>query len=240
MRTIMTALVLGACMRLAAQGFGEIHGKVFDAGGPTPGAMVTAVQGERQVRTVTDGDGAFVLKPLVAGTYSVTVSFTGMTPAEISDVQVMPDDNTYVKDIILHDAPANEIGGITVIRFRWEKPMVDNANTGITRITPSMFKNSPVAKNPTKMIEVFTPGVYKNPNGDGLYFRGSRSENMCYFVDGIKLGSSLSGLPNAAINSLSVYTGGLPAKYGDVTGGVVAIETKSYFDLYQQRNAGVR
>ena len=35
-------------------------------------------------------------------------------------------------------------------------------------------------------------------------------------------------------------TGGLPARYGDVTGGVVAIETKSYFDLYQQRNAGVR
>jgi outer membrane receptor protein involved in Fe transport len=63
---------------------------------------------------------------------------------------------------------------------------------------------------------------------------------MCYFVDGMKVGSALSGVPNDAINSLSVYTGGLPAKYGDVTGGVVAIETKSYFDLYQQRNAGIQ
>ena len=35
-----------------------------------------------------------------------------------------------------------------------------------------------------------------------------------------------------------VYPGGLPAKYGDVTGGVVAIDTKSYFDLWQQRNSG--
>ena len=75
---------------------------------------------------------------------------------------------------------------------------------------------------------------------DGLFFRGSRSENMCYFVDGVKLGARLSGVPNDAISSMSVYTGGLPARYGDVTGGVVAIETKSYFDLYQQRNAGVR
>ena len=53
-------------------------------------------------------------------------------------------------------------------------------------------------------------------------------------------GSTLSGVPNEAINSFSVYTGGVPAKYGDVTGGIVAIETKSYFDLYQQHNPGVR
>jgi Carboxypeptidase regulatory-like domain/TonB-dependent Receptor Plug Domain len=235
----MTALVVGACMRLAAQGFGEIHGKVMEQGGPTPGAMVVAVQGERRVSTVSDVDGAFVLKPLMAGTWTVTASFVGMKSVEVSDVQVMPDNNTYVKDIFLEDA-AKDVGGVTVTYIRWEKPMVDNDNTGVTRITPSMFKNSPLAKNPVRMIEGFTPGVIKSPNGDGLYFRGSRAENMCYFVDGIKLGPSLSGLPNNAINSLSVYTGGLPAKYGDVTGGVVAIETKSYFDLYQQRNAGVR
>jgi len=56
-------------------------------------------------------------------------------------------------------------------------------------------------------------------------------------VDGVKLGARLSAVPNEAINSFSVYTGGVPAKYGDVTGGIVAIETKSYFDLWQQRNA---
>ena len=40
--------------------------------------------------------------------------------------------------------------------------------------------------------------------------------------------------------SITIYTGGLPARYGDVTGGVVAIETKSYYDLYMQEKAGVR
>ena len=48
--------------------------------------------------------------------------------------------------------------------------------------------------------------------------------------------TTLTGVPPDAINSMTVYTGGLPARYGDVTGGVVAIETKSYFDLYQQQN----
>ena len=84
------------------------------------------------------------------------------------------------------------------------------------------------------------PGITRAPNGDGLYFRGARPENMCYYVDGMKVSDRLSGVPSEAINSISVYTGGLPAKYGDVTGGVIAIETKSYFDLWQQRNAGIR
>jgi hypothetical protein len=34
-----------------------------------------------------------------------------------------------------------------------------------------------------------------------------------------------------------VYTGGLPAKYGDTLGGVVVMETKGYFDLYRQWEA---
>jgi hypothetical protein len=29
---------------------------------------------------------------------------------------------------------------------------------------------------------------------------------------------------------MRVYSGGIPAKYGDCSGGVIVIETKSYFD----------
>jgi hypothetical protein len=32
---------------------------------------------------------------------------------------------------------------------------------------------------------------------------------------------------------MQLYTGGLPAKYGDTLGGVVVMESKSYFDLYR-------
>jgi hypothetical protein len=37
-------------------------------------------------------------------------------------------------------------------------------------------------------------------------------------------------IPGRAIGSIIAYSGGIPAKYGDFTGGVVVIETKSYFD----------
>lgn len=236
-RIWMLALGIGAAASLHAQGMGEIHGRVLETDGPSLGAVVVATQGERRVGTVTDDDGKFVLKPLLPGVWTVTASMMGMRSEEVSGVEVLPENNSYVKDLLL--VPA-EIGGVVVTKRRWEKPMIDHDNTGVTKITPVLFKNSPLAKNPVKMVSAFTPGVYQSPNGDGLFFRGSRSENMCYFVDGVKLGARLSGVPNDAISSMSVYTGGLPARYGDVTGGVVAIETKSYFDLYQQRNAGVR
>ena len=42
------------------------------------------------------------------------------------------------------------------------------------------------------------------------------------------------GIPGIAVGSVKVYTGGIPAAYGDVTGGVIVVETKSYFD-YAQR-----
>jgi hypothetical protein len=31
-----------------------------------------------------------------------------------------------------------------------------------------------------------------------------------------------------------VYSGGLPAKYGDTMGGVIVVETKSFFDMYYE------
>ena len=90
------------------------------------------------------------------------------------------------------------------------------------------------------LIASTSPDIYKAPGSNELYFRGSRSDAMAYFVDGVKVSGSLTGVPPDGIASITMYTGGLPARYGDVTGGVVAIETKSYLDLYMQRQAGLR
>lgn len=232
---MIAALALSAAVM--GQGLGSIEGKVREAEGPVPGALVTARQGEHVLTTVTDIDGRFIVKPLPAGEYVVSVTMTSMQPQEIQEVMVSPDNITRMKDIELRAA---ELGPVVVTRIKWEKPMIDHDNTGVTQVSHKLFTNNPNKVDPVKLITSFAPGVVKASHGDDLYFRGARAENMCYFVDGVKLGSRLSGVPNEAINSFSVYTGGVPAKYGDITGGIVAIETKSYFDLYQQRNAGVQ
>ncbi len=236
--TVILLVALLCAKSTCAQGVGEIEGKLLDEGRePIPGVSVSARQGERTYLSTTDLDGRFLLKALPPGDYEVRLVAMNVD-RRIEGVQVSPDHTTRMADVLITDA--RELGPVVLERSRWEPPLIDAHDPGVTRVFHKQFEHSAAIKTPIQLIANHAPGVYKAPNGDGLYFRGARSENMCYFVDGIKVGSRLSGVPSAAINNFSVYTGGLPARYGDVTGGVVVIETKSYFDLYQQRNAGIR
>src|SRR5690606_36817692 len=63
-------------------------------------------------------------------------------------------------------------------------------------------------------------------NEDGSYnIRGSRTSGTDTYIDGIRVRDS-ANLPNAAIEQVSVITGGMPAEYGDATGGIVSITTR--------------
>jgi outer membrane receptor protein involved in Fe transport len=64
--------------------------------------------------------------------------------------------------------------------------------------------------------------------------RGARPTSTQFITDGMKSRTGDIGIPGIAVGSVKVYTSGIPAEYGDVTGGVIVVETKSYFDLIQQ------
>ena len=237
-RNAMMMMAWAFSAAVMGQGLGTIEGKLLDEHGePVPFVSVTAGQGGNSWNTTSDIDGRFTLKPLPAGEYSVRLVAFNIDLTK-DGIRVLPDDITRMGE--LHLQNAKDLPDVVVVKERYVPPMIEHDNTGVTKVFHKQFTNNPNKVDPVKLIEQFAPGVVKAAHGDGLYFRGARAENMCYFVDGVKLGSSLSGVPNEAINSFSVYTGGVPAKYGDITGGIVAIETKSYFDLYQQRNAGVQ
>lgn len=228
----MVLLMLGIGGPLLAQSFGEIHGQVVDeTGQPEPYAAVSAEQGTIHFNAQTDDDGNYVLKPLPTGTYNVTVMAMGKNKAIITGVRVDAD--------LINTMDRIEVSSIIkeVEVIKWKDPLIRKDDPSRMTMTAEQIKKNPLRKDPVKMIVSFNPGVTKAPNGDGLYFRGSRTDAMAYYVDGVKVTGALNAVPSDAINSINVYTGGLPAKYGDVTGGVIAIETKSYFDLYQQRNA---
>lgn len=230
-RTILTGMALGVVFPLLAQSTGEIHGKVLDgAGAPQEFAVVSAEQGSMHYGATTDEGGRYVLKPLPTGTYTVRASFVGVPTVAITGVVVDAGLNTTMDNIVLSAV----MEAVPVIG--WREPLIRKDDPSRMVMNTTQIKKNAGRKDPVKMIASFTPGVTKAPNGDGLYFRGSRTGSMCYYVDGVKM-DALSGVPPDAINSISVYTGGLPARYGDVTGGVIAIDTKSYFDLYQQRNS---
>lgn len=236
-KSLMLALALSVAGPMDAQSFGEIKGRVLDAvGEPAFNAVVETTSGGTRVATMSDDEGRFTLKPLPPGAYTVRFSSPEFKTIEVNGVLVSADQISYVDDV---KASALVLGDFEIVYTRWEPPLIDRDIPGRTTLFHTQFRKDPTRKNPVTLASTMTPGVYKSPTSDELYFKGSRSDAMVYFVDGVKM-SSLKGVPPDAINSMSVYTGGVPAKYGDFTGGVIAIETKTYFDLYQQRQAGIR
>ncbi|MCB0772297.1 MAG: carboxypeptidase regulatory-like domain-containing protein [Flavobacteriales bacterium] len=231
MKWMSTLALAGLCMAATAQDPGELHGKVMDERGePVPYAIVRAEQGSTISGAQTNDEGRFVLRPLVAGTYELTVQCIGYNTRVITGVRVDPGLLTRLPDVVLNDM----LDVVVVERIKWEEPLIRPEDPSRMVITSTQIKNNAIRKEPVRMIASMTPGVTKAKDSDELYFRGARAGSMAYYVDGVKVTGSNPGVSSEAISRVSVYTGGLPAKYGDVTGGVVAIETKSYFELYQQ------
>lgn len=236
-RTLQTiaaiATLLISATSIQGQAYGEIHGKVFDDNGlPLPTAAVEVVAGENIYGGITDIDGKFKIKPLPPGIYSATISFITYHDFQVLDIVVSPDKITFLKDAEM--IPDTEVFGPANILV-YEVPLVDPDNTGMKTITAEEVEHMPSVKNLGTFVAATNSEISTNAEGTELYFRGSRAGTSQYFVDGVKIIGRAPRIPQSGVGSISVYTGGVPAKYGDVTGGVIVIETKNYFDVYNKK-----
>jgi len=230
MKHLLSACLFAIGSLGLAQTSGTLKGKVFDElGEPLIGARVSVEVGAEEIKTGTDFDGKFTIKPLNSGTYLVKVVSVGYDTVQVQ-VVVKSDQITFMPDVAMTEG--GSLVGLVVT-----EPIINPDETSKISIGYKQLKNSPVLRNPSKLVEGLSSEITRNEAGE-LYFRGSRSSNIVQFIDGVKQTGSLANIPGRAIGRVSVYTGGIPAKYGDTTGGVIVMETKSYFDLYYARMAG--
>lgn len=68
-------------------------------------------------------------------------------------------------------------------------------------------------------------GVMLSEENSDLHIRGSRSNDVVYYLDGMRV-RDVNNIPKSYIGNVTIRTGGIPANYGDMTGGVIAIESK--------------
>ena len=218
---------------LSAQGTGEIRGRIVDSltNEPIPFATVAYMVSGTLRGEVADVDGYFKIKPLNPGFYDLTFSFVAYNKKQISGVHVSSDKISDMRDVKMNN------GSLDVIEIvDYYTPIINFEDPVAIPLTFEDIERSAVRLNPMALIASVTPDIKTSPDGKKLYFRGGRAEAAMYIVDGVKTRNGRLGIPGSAIGHLTVYTGGVPAKYGDFTGGVVVIETKSYFDIVNQRN----
>lgn len=231
-KMIMLALVIASAAGSVAQNYGEIKGKVIDAetGEPVEFANVWVEQGSTPIGDMTDEKGVFRIKPLSPGSYDLHIKDLRYEEVVHQGVRVKSDEITVLPDFSMSVSLLP-----TIVVTTWVDDLITPDNpTKMSISAPDLIQRADV-KNTSSMIQSLVPGVSSSEDGQQLYFRGARPHNIATFIDGVKIGGGeIPRVPSNAINNLTVYTGGIPASYGDVTGGVIIIETKGYMDFYRE------
>ncbi|HLG34487.1 MAG TPA: TonB-dependent receptor [Bacteroidia bacterium] len=213
--------LLFCCITVAAQ-TGSIQGKIVDkiTKEPIPFANIAAYKGGSLIGGAqTDFDGKYSIKPLDPGSYDVKATIVGYGTKEVTNVLVSVDKITFL-DLDL--SKGVDIKEVEVTGYKVPLIEKDNASTKST-ITQEDIRVAPTRD--VKGVVSTAAGVYQRDEGGALNIRGSRDNATDYYIDGIKVRGS-TNLPQAGIEQVTVVTGGLPAQYGDATGGVISITTR--------------
>ena len=216
---------------------GEIRGKITDEqGNPAFGAIIKVVAGNHEVTGgASDDKGVYSIKPLEAGTYDLMIQYPQYKIIRIENVMVKNEDVTYV------DAELKPYGLDSMIEVRgFVKPTIEVGVVDMKTIDSEELTRMAVGRGDINSALVNkSSDVYQDPNDGLLYVRGARKEATQYIIDGEKMIGSME-VPATSIQSASIVTGGLPAQYGDLTGGLVLITTKDYFSGMREKNKRIR
>ncbi|MDD4148447.1 MAG: carboxypeptidase-like regulatory domain-containing protein, partial [Bacteroidales bacterium] len=216
----------GASAGLFAQG--ALNGTISDAttDEPIPFANVTIEEnGNIVTGGMTDFDGNYSIKPIPAGKYTVSASYVGYSTLQYTSVQIPAGSITF-QNFKLNPS-AEMLGEVEIKEYKVPLIAKDQTASGGT------VTSEDIAKMPGRSaaaVATTVGGVYSE-NGEVGSIRGARSEGTVYYVDGVKVRGS-SSVPKSATEQVQVITGGLPAQYGDATGGIISITTKGPTSKY--------
>lgn len=240
LRLILATLLLSASFAFAQTGNGSIKGTIKDkeSGEPLPFVKVVIMQdGQQKGFASTDFDGKFLISSVPPGEYDVEARFVGYQPIRQEGVVVNSDRYTLLNKMEMGNS-AEMLDVVEVVHY--EVPLIDQ-DGGASGATVT---RDDIAKMPTRSatgIAQTVGGVYSAEGSSGLNIRGTRSDATYFYIDGIKVRGS-SAIPKSAIQEVSVITGGVPANYGDLTGGIVSITTRGptarYFGSFEGVTSG--
>jgi hypothetical protein len=222
---------------------GSLAGRVVDAQNlAVPGATVT-VSSDQGARTyVTDAEGRFFAPYLTPGAYTVRVELQGFRPVEQQNVGLRLGQRLELALVL-------PVGGLEEqVEVIASSPVVDTSSTTTgARLDSEVLNRVPVGRRFTDVLYI-APGV-SSGGGTGAanasISGGSGLENN-YIIDGVNISDAGYGaagsysttfktLGNAItfdfVDEVQVKTAGFEAEFGQSTGGIVNVLTKSGSNL---------
>ncbi len=211
-------------LSLQAQ-YGKIRGIVIDAE-----TGETIIGGSILIEGTTKGaatniDGEYIILAVSPGTVSLRVSYIGYNTTVINDVRINIDLTT---EINVQLTPQTLEGEEVVVVAQRELVRKD-VTASLSSVGAEEIEAIPV-ENFSEVVEL-QAGVV-----DG-HFRGGRTGEVGYWVDGVPVtdsfdGSLSAGIENSSVQEVQVVTGAFSAEYGQAMSGIVNIVTKDGGDEF--------
>jgi hypothetical protein len=213
----VTILLSGSAM---AQ---EIGGRVLDEKNePMISAVVQVYTGGiLKGGTITDIDGEYTIKPLDPGYYDVLVIYTNYDSIFTNKVVVSPGQRTPMNFKMTRHVKGLDV----VIITDYKVPLVKAGGGGSVTIDKTHIDHMPT--NQVTDIVSTTKGVYQSKKGSDVSIGGARTTGTLYIIDGVQVqGTTGIDMAQSSIDQIEVISSGIPANYGDVSGGVVNITSR--------------
>lgn len=210
---------------------GMLSGTVNDKEDGEPLIGVNVIIKGTSFGTATDLDGNYTIKNIRPGDYSIEFRYIGYERLLLTAIVVKSGETTDL-DVEMGFKSITSDEEVTVIG---ERPIFDvEQSSTSTTVSREQIDAAPVQK--VEDVVGMTAGVVKDPTG--LYIRGGRANETGYVVDGVSAQDPLAGtgfgldLGTNAYSSVEVTTGGVGVEYGNLTSGVVAVQTRDGSDKY--------
>lgn len=229
----MKKLLLSLCLLVMVSGIvvaqTSLQGKVIDANNGEPilfGTVAIYKDGALLTGVETDLDGNYYFSDLNPGTYDVEASYTGYTAQRQTGV-VVKKDKTNQLNFEITEGTLLDLE-VEIKAYRVPLIEIDNTTSGGT------VTSEEIASLPTKSVTAIaatTAGIAARDGDEDVSIRGARESGTVYYIDGIRV-TNANLIPQSEIEQLQVITGGIEAKYGDVTGGLISLTTKGPSEKY--------
>ena len=215
-----------------AQSTGNISGVITEesTGETLPGVNVRIVGTNFGAATGFDGD--YLIRNIRPGEYTLEITFIGFQVVQVTGIKVEAGETTIVNQALQEKVFESDEEVVVI----GEAPIfdVEKSNTSAS-ISKAELDAAPIQK--VEDAVSMQSGVVKDPTG--LYIKGGRAYETGYVVDGVSAQDPLAGtgfgldLGSNSFSNIEVITGGVGAEYGDVTSGVVAVQTQNGGSRYE-------
>ncbi|HZH72952.1 MAG TPA: TonB-dependent receptor, partial [Mariniphaga sp.] len=210
---------------------GSLQGTITDKDDGLPLIGVNIIIRATSFGAATDPDGNYKINNIRPGEYTLEFRYIGYERIVMTGIQIKAGETTKIDVKIGMQAISSEDEVVII----GERPIFDvEQSSTSTRVSRDQIEAAPVQR--VEDVVGMTAGVIKDPTG--LYIRGGRANETGYIVDGVSAQDPLAGtgfgldLGTNAYSSVEVTTGGIDVERGNVTSGVVSVQTRDGGDSY--------